>query len=124
MNLSQDVFAGRIPLNGPVGGRVRADGGQLELGPLARVGGEFRTTATTFMRDPGAQNYCQLTRVDQVFSEESRRERGASHARRSVTPSGVVATVVAAVPGAAGCLFGLAAGVFQVRGACHAADSA
>jgi cytoskeletal protein CcmA (bactofilin family) len=49
------VAGGHVLIDGPVEGDVIASGGQVELGPNARIGGKLRYRTNDFKRDPAAQ---------------------------------------------------------------------
>ncbi|MDM7944103.1 MAG: polymer-forming cytoskeletal protein [Hydrogenophaga sp.] len=79
VNGSLKVRARRLVLNGPVGGSVQADVGQLELGPQARVAGGVRHSASTLAQDPAAVVSGPLQRVESLFDEDTRRGRSGRH---------------------------------------------
>lgn len=72
VNGSLNVRARRLVLNGPVGGSVQAAVEDLELGPLARVGGVLRHSAPTIKQDPAAVVSGAVERVDRLFDEGRR----------------------------------------------------
>lgn len=58
------VTAGSLYLNGPVGGDIEATGGQIELGPKARIEGNIRyRSSSELKRDPGAQVLGRIERL-------------------------------------------------------------
>jgi cytoskeletal protein CcmA (bactofilin family) len=65
------VAGGHVLIDGPVDGDVVASGGQVELGPNARIGGKLRYRTGDFKRDPAAQV---------AGSVEALAARGAMHA--------------------------------------------
>ena len=49
------VAGGHVLIDGPVEGDVVASGGQVELGPNARIGGKLQYRTNDFQRDPAAK---------------------------------------------------------------------
>lgn len=66
------VRARRLLLNGTVQGRVQAAVEQIELGPLARVGGALHHTSARLTRDPAAVVSGQVEQVERLFDGDAR----------------------------------------------------
>lgn len=58
------VRARRLFLNAPVGGSVQSTVEEIQLGPLARVGGDLRYSAASVVQDPAAVVSGVVERVD------------------------------------------------------------
>ncbi len=70
------VRARRLWINGTVGGQVDAAVEQLELGPLARVAGALRHTASSVSQDPAAVVSGPMTHVERLFGDGGHWGRG------------------------------------------------
>ncbi|HEY0877379.1 MAG TPA: polymer-forming cytoskeletal protein [Zeimonas sp.] len=69
---SVGAAGGHVLIDAPIGGDVEVAAGSIELGPKARIAGDFRyRSSEALQRDPGAQVSGTVERLGPEFAEES-----------------------------------------------------